>query len=269
MKKILLLFILNMPFGINAQISTNNTTNSGQHSSAIGISTLADDYATTAMGGGTKAYGIYSTAMGRGTEALGFYSTTMGRGTISTGYASLAIGIYNSSGSNYGVDSSSYYPSATAFVIGNGADENSRSDALVVKFNGDTTLAGSMTATSFIGEGSQISNLSFSNINNTPASFGNYPSFPGVQTETNQATGPRSFAAGHTNTSSGDYSTTFGSANLASGYSSTAIGATTTASGNYSTAMGYETTASGSSSTATGKGTIASGNYSTALGNNT
>ena len=28
-----------------------------------------------------------------------------------------------------------------------------------MKFNGDTTLAGSMTATSFIGDGSQLTNL--------------------------------------------------------------------------------------------------------------
>ena len=47
----------------------------------------------------------------------------------------------------------------TALVIGNGTDSDNRSDALVVKFNGDTTLAGSMTATSFIGDGSQLTNL--------------------------------------------------------------------------------------------------------------
>ena len=38
----------------------------------------------------------------------------------------------------------------TAFVIGNGTGSDNRSDALVVKFNGETTLAGSVTATSFV-----------------------------------------------------------------------------------------------------------------------
>ncbi|GIR81517.1 MAG: hypothetical protein CM15mP83_2430 [Flavobacteriaceae bacterium] len=56
----------------------------------------------------------------------------------------------------------------TAFVIGNGGyDSNgvydgtpeSYSNAFEVLFDGTTTIAGSMTATSFIGDGSQLTNL--------------------------------------------------------------------------------------------------------------
>jgi hypothetical protein len=36
----------------------------------------------------------------------------------------------------------------TAFVIGNGADANSRSDALVVKFDGTTTISGDLNVNS-------------------------------------------------------------------------------------------------------------------------
>ena len=41
----------------------------------------------------------------------------------------------------------------TAFLIGNGADADNRSNAVQILFDGTTTIAGSVTATEFIGDG--------------------------------------------------------------------------------------------------------------------
>ncbi|GIR81516.1 MAG: hypothetical protein CM15mP83_2420 [Flavobacteriaceae bacterium] len=124
----------------------------------------------------------------------------------------------STSGSTVTNSATQFSTDNTAFVIGNGTGSENRSDALVVKFNGDTTLAGSMTATSFIGDGSQLTNL--------PLLF-SYNS--------NQAGGIE--VANYT-TASGSSAFAVGNDNLASGSYSTAMGRGTTASGNKSTAMG-------------------------------
>ena len=64
MKKITLLLALTVSFGINAQISTYNTSNSGPYSSAMGYETTASGQFSTAMGNNTIASGMRSTAMG-------------------------------------------------------------------------------------------------------------------------------------------------------------------------------------------------------------
>lgn len=149
---LLLLFILKS----NAQISTNNTNNSGTNSSAIGESTTASGDKAVAMGGYTDATGNFSTAMGRDTEANGDSSTAIGEWAVANGhrstaigyrvtasdYASLAIGSWNSSGSSVTSDALAYNSDNTAFVIGNGTGSASKSDAFKVLFNGNTTIGG-------------------------------------------------------------------------------------------------------------------------------
>ena len=151
------------------------TTASGDYSTAMGYTTYASGITSTAMGWQTIASGNYSTAMGANTEASGFGSTAMGEFTTASGSrstamgeeaiasdrSSLAMGQYNLAGSTVTASATEFSLDNTAFVIGNGTGLDSRSDALVVKFNGDATLAGSMTATSFIGDGSQLTNLPF------------------------------------------------------------------------------------------------------------
>ena len=105
---------------MNAQVSTNSTSPTGTYASAIGSATTAS--------------GNYSTAMG--------YSTT------ASDYGSLVIGQYNSSGSSVTNIATSFNTENTAFVIGNGTANDSRSDALTVLFDGTTTIAGDLSINS-------------------------------------------------------------------------------------------------------------------------
>ena len=236
------------------------TTASGFSSTAMGQRTTASGGTSTAMGYQSTASGSVSTAMGDNTEASGRRSTAMGEQTIASDYNSLAVGRYNLLGSTITTSAEEFSLDNTAFVIGNGTASNNRSDALVVKFSGDATLAGSMTATSFIGDGSQLTNL--------PLLFSyNSNQAGGIEVANyTTASGSSAFAVGNDNLASGSYSTAMGRGTTASGSKSTAMGQNTIASGDTSTAMGYLTTASGRRSTAMGEETIASGSYSTAMG---
>jgi hypothetical protein len=121
------------------------TTASGYNSTAMGRQTSASGYYSTAMGEGTTAIGSVSTAMGRRTTASGSRSTAMGISTTASDYGSLVIGQYNSSGSTVTSNATSFDTANTAFVIGNGVDGSTRSDAFKVMFNGDATLSNDLT----------------------------------------------------------------------------------------------------------------------------
>ena len=92
------------------------------------------------------ASGDFSTAMGKGTMASGGYSTAMGFFTTAEDYMTLALGAFNKADETPNPDNFSYQN--TAFVIGNGTALDDKSDALVVKFNGDATLAGNLSINS-------------------------------------------------------------------------------------------------------------------------
>lgn len=79
-------------------------------------------------GHNTIAQGIASHAEGGETAALSNYSHAGGLHTISNTVAGTAIGKYNISGNN------------KLFVVGNGTDNNNRSDAFVVYDDGNITL---------------------------------------------------------------------------------------------------------------------------------
>ena len=169
--------------GRDSQASGEYSTAMGNFSEAIGSSSTAmgdnteasGDY-STAMGYLTRAIGNYSTAMGKYTDAIGNYSTAFGQYTIASGddstafgqyteasgnnsiaigyrvtardWSSLVMGQFNLAGSTEPENATGFNINNTAFVIGNGVDGNSRSDALVVKFNGDATLAGNLNVNS-------------------------------------------------------------------------------------------------------------------------
>ena len=99
----------------------------------------------------TSATGYISTAMGRNTKAIGDYTTAMGHETTASDYNSLVVGQFNLAGSTVTSSGTEFNLENTAFVIGNGTQVRQfpdRSDALVVKFNGDATLAGNLNINS-------------------------------------------------------------------------------------------------------------------------
>ena len=152
------------------------TTASGSSSTAMGRGTIASGDDSTALGANTEASGNSSTAMGSNTQASGMWSiaagansTAIGTVSLSFGYESMAsgdnataigyrvtasdrsslvIGEYNLLGSTVTNSATQFSTDNTAFVIGNGSDSNNRSDALVVKFSGDATLAGNLNINS-------------------------------------------------------------------------------------------------------------------------
>ena len=124
------------------------TTASGYYSTAMGYYTTASGDFSTASGEGTTASGMISTAMGAGTTANGMFSTAMGYFITASDRSSLIIGQYNLLGSTVTNSATDFSLENTAFVIGNGTNSANRSDALVVKFNGDATLAGNLNINS-------------------------------------------------------------------------------------------------------------------------
>ena len=279
--------------GFNSTAMGYGSTASGGFSTAMGYESEASGDYSIATGLSTTASERFSTAMGLGTTASGFASTAMGRYTVSSDYASTVIGHYNSSGST----ATSAFPfstSAPAFVIGNGTDDSSRSDAFKVMFNGDTYVSNSLylggteitstaaelnllSGATSLGTGilepvTEGSNTGVRLSSSDAANHGDIGdkavdlSYSDVSSTTFGATGQYSVAMGLKAIANGNVSTAMGADTRANGYVSTALGINTTASGGFSTAIGAGTTASGNVSTAMGEGTKASDYASTVIG---
>jgi hypothetical protein len=136
-----------------------NTTSSGLYSIAMGFSTTASAHTSTAMGARTTASGHTSNAMGSATTASGHYSTAMGAWTTASGWYSTAMGAYTTAPSYLetviGCYNWDYIPMNTTgwnendrlFVIGNGTNNNARSNALTVLKNGNIGIGTSAPST--------------------------------------------------------------------------------------------------------------------------
>ena len=125
------------------------STASSDHCFAMGSAANASGSGSIALGGGTTASGMTSTAMGLITMASGNHATSMGFRTKASDRASLTIGEWNSVNNVVTSEGSDFIFRHTnaAFVIGNGT-EDVRSDAFVVYFNGNATLAGELSVNS-------------------------------------------------------------------------------------------------------------------------
>ena len=78
--------------------------------------------------------GIGSFSEGNQTKALGDYSHAAGNFTEAKGYSQFVIGSYNNNNEN------------NLFEVGNGADENNRSNAFSIGRDGNVSIAGELTA---------------------------------------------------------------------------------------------------------------------------
>ncbi|PEN13763.1 hypothetical protein CRI94_06735 [Longibacter salinarum] len=115
-----------------------DTDAAGVRSTAMGLASSAKGNGSTAMGNGTLASGTGAVSMGNLTRAEGDESTSMGDRTEAATDQSLSIGRYNDA--NTSADN-------TLFVAGNGSF-GSRSDALVLDYDGNMTIAGTLTENS-------------------------------------------------------------------------------------------------------------------------
>ena len=110
------------------------TKASGSRSTAMGSFTKASGYSSTAMGESTTASGQSANAMGYNTKANGNSSTAMGVASIAKGYASTVLGMFNDS--ILTSDQNSVTSITPLFIVGNGENNTSRSNALVVRKDG-------------------------------------------------------------------------------------------------------------------------------------
>ena len=242
--------------GSSAVSLNHQTAATGNASLAIGSTTQSIGENSFAGGLSTQSTGYSSAALGRETVASGNHSLSIGQGTNSHAFNSVALGQYNSVSNTANPDT--YLTTNTALVIGNGTDANNRSNAFKVLFDGTTTVAGSVTASSFIGDGSGLTSLplvveSINEGGNTgvrlsSANAANHGdigdtavdlSYQGSASSTTGATGDYSTAMGYNTTASGFNSVAMGYRSIASGLNSFAIGYGTTSEGNASTGTPY------------------------------
>ncbi|MDY8134878.1 hypothetical protein [Aquimarina sp. 2201CG5-10] len=120
----------------------------GEFSIGLGRRASASGAASVSLGTFTSALGDESVALGYAASALGLRSVAIGYRTLAQSKEQITIGTHNTIVSG---DLNNWVPTDRLFVIGNGdADSNgggssSRSDALVMLKNGNTTLNGSLT----------------------------------------------------------------------------------------------------------------------------
>lgn len=105
----------------------------GGHSE--GTNTIAGGFYSHAVGQNSMAIGDYSYAGGGYAIAYRNYSHAEGYGTRANGIAQFAIGKFNVKDDT-----------TSAFIIGNGSSDSSRSNAMYVDFNGNAYFAGTITA---------------------------------------------------------------------------------------------------------------------------
>ena len=121
--------------GNQSHAEGESTTASGYNSHAEGYKTIASNTLSHAEGNSTKALGDTSHAEGFYTTASGKYSHVEGYNTISSSENQHVQGKYNIE------DKDNKY----AHIIGNGTDNNKRSNAHTLDWNGNAWFAGKLT----------------------------------------------------------------------------------------------------------------------------
>lgn len=123
-----------MAAGVNTRASGRGTVALGQGTAAPGNQSLAAGYRTTAQG-------LRSVAFGDMTTARGTFSTALGLNTTARASASVALGRWNV---QRGAPDT-WRHSDPLLVAGNGSGPSDRSNALLLRKNGDLTIAGTLT----------------------------------------------------------------------------------------------------------------------------
>lgn len=130
--------------GNNSHAEGFNTRATGNGSHAEGSSTTASGYSAHAEGDTTYAAGDYSHAEGSETQATGYCSHTEGQWTIANHTSQYVFGQYNIADDNI---NSSNNRGTYIEIVGNG-NSILRSNARTLDWNGNQTLAGTLTTSS-------------------------------------------------------------------------------------------------------------------------
>ena len=131
-----------------------NTIASGPYSTAMGDASISNGYSTTALGIGSTASGWGATAIGILSSAEGSSSVALGSRAKAYSLSEIALGQFNTAYTlNTPTSPYEFNGADRIFVVGNGTDENNKSDAMVVLKNGNTTINGTTTANSFVKAG--------------------------------------------------------------------------------------------------------------------
>lgn len=245
----------NKAVGQYAHAEGSNTQATGVESHAEGRATTASGTMSHAEGFFTRATGSESHAEGHDTTASGTRSHAEGIGTIASSYNQHAQGKYNIEDAN----------GKYAFIIGNGTDDDNRSNAFAVDWTGKVYVNGDTN-------GVDVSKYAGKNVTGTEYTISGQTVVAKAGAEIfndyeyNKATGYYSHAEGSNTTASDHSAHAEGSGTTASGSFSHAEGNNTVASGTMSHAEGHNTTASKTGSHSEGENTTASGTYSHAEG---
>jgi hypothetical protein len=121
-----------------------NTTASGSSATAFGENTIASGQASIAMGFNASATGEFAKSIGNLTSATGRISTAMGTGTIAPSFAEFVVGRLNTEYTP--LNTENWNNADRLFVIGNGFDNDNRSDAMVVMKHGGIAMGISQPA---------------------------------------------------------------------------------------------------------------------------
>lgn len=111
--------------GLYSYSGGSETSALGNYSHAEGVKTVAQGASSHTEGESTTTIGTASHAEGLGSIAQGNYSHAQNQGTLANGNAQTAIGKFNIA------------DTTSAFIIGNGADTDNRSNMFFIDWNGN------------------------------------------------------------------------------------------------------------------------------------
>lgn len=144
-----------MAFGTSCTVGNETNTQLGMNSVAIGASCNAQSSCSMAFGATCSVSGDYSFAGGAVCHARGAMSVSLGRNSDSYGDCSVSIGDHliavgesQTAFGKYNVDETDF-DFRNLFVVGNGTDNNNRSNAMAVDFAGNLNMNRDVVANAF------------------------------------------------------------------------------------------------------------------------
>jgi len=290
--------------GANSTALGRSASASGDDCTALGGAAQAGGDGSTALGVDAAAHGYHASALGFDTMAQGNSSIALGDSAIATGVGSIALGGTASGLGSTALDGAvasadfslaagpaSIATNTGAFVWADTHTNNFttfysvRDNEFAVRAAGGVrfvtsgaglALDGTVSASSFTGDGGGLTNLNAGSITSGTLSLNQLPyqvvkNFASVGGSIGLgddaiANDDGTTALGDTAWATGEASTALGQLSAASSYGSIALGFSAKASGANSTALGSESQASGGASVALGFSAKASGSYSTVAG---